>query len=252
MGIFLRLKAASPTRHTHKFSKVFPKGSLLFMIVAYLHTTHCVQSRGALHVKEKIKELLGLNLPNNVVASAIGVSEGYISQLLSDDIFKNEVSELRIKNTLEHAHRDKKYDSLEDRMLEKLEEKLDGSLSFTKSQEILAAIKVLNGAKRRAAPAELNSQAATPGMVLNLHLPESAAFAAKFIVNGENQVIEIAGKSVATMSAKGVLKQLEDMHRNTISNEAKLPEAQNDEDKASEARLAGLLKLEELPVADLL
>lgn len=203
-------------------------------------------------MKEQIKELLGLNLPNNVVASAVGVSEGYISQLLSDDAFKNEVSELRIKNTLEHAHRDKKYDTLEDTMLERLKEKLDTGTSFLKAAEILAAIKVLNGAKRRAAPAELNSQAATPGMVLNLHLPESSAFAAKFIVNGENQVIEIAGKSVATMSAKGVLKQLEDMHRNTISNEAKLPETRNEEDTASEQRLNGLLKLEELPVADLL
>lgn len=203
-------------------------------------------------MKDKIKELLGLNLPNNVVASAVGVSEGYISQLLSEDIFRMEVAELRIKNTLEHANRDKKYDSLEDKMLQRLEEKLDAGTSFLKPQEILVAIKVLNGAKRRAAPAELNSQAATPGMVLNLQLPESSAFAAKFIVNGENQVIEIAGKSVATMSAKGVLKQLEDMHRNTISNEAMLPKNKDEEDAAAEVRLNGLLKLEELPVADLL
>lgn len=203
-------------------------------------------------MKDKIKELLGLNLPANVVASAVGVSEGYVSQLLSDDIFRAEVSELRIKNTLEHANRDKKYDTLEDLMLQKLQEKLDSGTSFLKPAEILAAIKVLNGAKRRAAPAELNSQAAQPGMVLHLHLPESAAFAAKFIVNAENQVIEIAGKSVATMSAKGVIKQLEDMHRNTISNEAKLPQAQSEDEEAAEARLNGLVKLEELPVADLL
>lgn len=203
-------------------------------------------------MKEKIKELLGLNLPNNVVASAVGVTEGYISQLLSEEAFRAEVSELRIANTLEHAHRDKKYDTLEDAMLEKLKEKLDGSLSFTKPQEILAAIKVLNNAKRRAAPAELNSQAATPGMTVHLHLPESSAFAAKFIVNGENQVVEIAGKSVATMSAKGVLKQLEDMHRNSISNEAKLPEQRTADEDAAEQRLNGLVKLEELPVAELL
>lgn len=199
-------------------------------------------------MQEKIKELLGLNLPNNVVASAVGCGESYISQLMSDENFAQEVSELRVANTMAHAARDKKYDSIEDELLVRLEEKLESGLAFTNPKEILAAIRIINAAKRRAAPSEL-AGVGTPKQVVNLVLPESTAFAARFLVNGQNQVVEVAGKPMATMSAKGVNAKLEELRKNGENKDHSFQRA--DEIAATE-RLNGLVKLEHLPVDQLL
>jgi predicted transcriptional regulator len=201
-------------------------------------------------VRDKAKELLGLNLPNNVVASAIGVSESQVSQWLSDEQFALEVQELKLTNFAEHATRDRKYNKLEDLVLQKLEEKLDSGLFFTSPREILSAITVLNKAVRRATPAELGAGAGNRTIV-NLQLPENSAFAAKFILNGQNQVVEIAGRSMATMSARGVVKQLEEKVKNRENNPVA---TKKDVETATDAAvlLRSLVTQETLSVADVL
>lgn len=198
-------------------------------------------------MKDKIKELLGNNIPNNIVATAVGCDESYISQLLSDPHFAQEVAELRILNTTAHVTRDKTYDSIEDRLIEKLQDLLDNGLTFTKPAEILAAIRTINSAKRRATGMEFNREAGSR-TVVKLQLPSSGAFAAKFIVNNQNQVLEIAGRSVATMPAAGVVKKLEDMQKNAALNK----DLHKKDLEEAEVRMEGLVRMEELPVADLL
>lgn len=200
-------------------------------------------------MKDKIKELLGMNIPANVVATAVGVSESYISQLLSEETFAKEVAELRIAYTTANAARDRNYDSIEDSLIERLTEQLESPLKFTKTSELLAAIRVINSAKRRAAPQELSSQLAQTNIV-QLQLPEGSEFAAKFIVNKENQVLEIAGRSIATMGAKAVVKKLEELNSNRDATpNKKLHDADMEE---ANSRIEGLVKMERLPVADLL
>lgn len=198
-------------------------------------------------MKDKIKELLGHNLPANVVASAVGVDASYVTQLMSEESFAREVADLRIASTIANASRDKEYDGIEDKLIEKLKGLLDSDLVFVKPRDILSAIQVINSAKRRAAPSELGSVMSQKNFV-NLQLPANSEFVARFVVNKDNQVLEIAGKSVATMPAKGVVKQLEAMNKNLALNK---PQQKADMEEA-EQRLAGLVRLEELPVADLL
>lgn len=201
-------------------------------------------------MKEKIKELLGLNIPANVVATAVGIDTSYISQLLGDEAFAAEVAQLRIANTAANAARDRKYDSIEDSLIARLEEMLEGPLLFTKPNEILSAIRIINAAKRRAAPAELGG-ASNAGNFLSLHLPENSEFAARFVVNGKNQVVEIAGRSISTMGAKAVVAKMEELQRNRAAPGTQVLEHKRDLDDATE-RLSGLVKLEHLPVADCL
>lgn len=199
--------------------------------------------------RNKIKEMLGFHIPNNVVASALGVSESLISQLLSEEEFAREVQDLKLKNTLQHVTRDREYDSIEDTLINKLKEKLENGLSFTKPSEILAAIRIVNGAKRRSTPSEVGTTAGARALI-NLQLPTGTEFAARFVLNGNNQVIEVAGRPLATMGAKSVISQLEKLHE-ARSDPAQQQHQKQDEENATQ-QLRNLVKLEELPVADLL
>jgi len=163
-------------------------------------------SRPSLEVmKEKILELLGLNIPNNIVAQAVGVSDSYVSQLMSDEAFAVQVQTLRLRNLSESATRDGKWNGLEDKLLEKLEQLLP--MSFTKPAELLRALQVVNAAKRRASATE-GLGLHTPSSVVPLVLP--MIFAPKLQINTQGQVIEVDGRSIATMPASVVNKQLTD------------------------------------------
>lgn len=197
--------------------------------------------------KDKAKELLGINLPANVVSLATGISASQLSQWMGEEEFASEVTDLRIANSLDAANRDKKYNSIEDKLLEKLQEKLENGFSFTSPKEILAAIRIINGAVRRGAPSEMGSGAGVQNVV-NLQLPENTVFAARFVMNGKNQVVEVAGRSLATMNARGVVAKLEEKKANEAANTD-----QHAADKAeAEKRLDNLVRMEHLPVANVL
>lgn len=189
-------------------------------------------------MKEKIKELLGLGLPNGVVASAVGVSDAYVSQLLSEDIFAKEVQELRLVNLSEHATRDKKWNSLEDSLLKKLEELMEFG-GFTRPIEVLRALQVVNGAKRRAAPQEFAATAQQN--VVPLILP--IVLAPKFILNSQGQVVEVEGRVIATMPANIV---------NETLKASKGKQLEQDDASRARGRLDNLQKLELLPVHELI
>lgn len=194
-------------------------------------------------MKDKIKELLGLNLPNKTVASAVGVSESYISQLLSEESFAAEVQELRVKVLAEHANRDKGYNDLEDTLLERVRELVP---MMVRPMEVVRALQVVNGATRRAAPAELAANA-QPSVVV-LQLPN--AIINKFVVNAQKQIVEVEGETISTMSAKGVLGKLEAMRNQGAEKGVNAAATKTDETDAAK-RLRSLVALEHLPIANL-
>ena len=152
----------------------------------------------------KALDLLGSGVQPVQVAAAIGVSEGYISQLLSDEQFQLAVAQKRYDSLLAASARDASYDAIEDELLQKLKT----SLAFmTKTGEILAAIKVINGAKRRGASSAVGAQANS--QVVQLVLP--AGVRARFAQDAQGQVVEVqtgsGSHSLLTATSSGV-KQL--------------------------------------------
>jgi transcriptional regulator with XRE-family HTH domain len=133
----------------------------------------------------KILELLGSGLSPEIVATAAGVSPSYVSQLLSEEQFATEVTALRFKNLQAATARDHTYDSIEDRLLEKMANCLE---YMYKPHEILKAITVINGAKRRGAAAP--EQMTINNTVISLSMP--APIINRFTRNTNNQVIEAA------------------------------------------------------------
>lgn len=146
-------------------------------------------------------KLLGSGLTAVVVASAVGTNESYISQLVSVPEFAAEVAKLRSINTQKYIDLDGKYDSVEEKLVKKLEDLLP---LMMRPMEILRAIQVINGAKRKT-----NTVLGEGGnnnigaQVVQLTLP--SVIVQKFTVNISNQVVTAGSQTLVT--ANSVLLQ---------------------------------------------
>jgi len=171
--------------------------------------------------KEQIRSLLKSNCTPSQAANAVGCSEGYISQLLADEEFSADVIGHRIALLQSQASRDQKYDSIEDKLIEGLEMKVQQGIALWKPDVILRAIHTINGVKRRNAGQEQSVSA--PSMIINLILPQVAY--RQFQVNNENEVISVGDKALVSMPASSLLnmvKQSKDSQEE-LNNVTKLP-----------------------------
>ena len=154
-------------------------------------------------LEDRALSLLGSGVSSEAVATALGVTPGRVSQLLANKEFAAQVADLRYENLQSHNVRDGKYDSLEDRLLDKLEKSMT---LMVRPETILKAISTVNGAKRRgqSAPEQVtNSQT-----IVNLVLP--VQIAQKFTTNINNQVTKAGDQELITIASGNLLKQVEE------------------------------------------
>jgi D-arabinose 1-dehydrogenase-like Zn-dependent alcohol dehydrogenase len=151
--------------------------------------------------KDRILKLLGSGLSNDAVATAVGCDHSYISQLMAEDAFRDQVLELRAVALTAATERDRKTDTLEERALSKLDAMLDW---VTKPGDMLKFFQVLNAAKRRGTTATdnlvINQQ------IVNLQLPANAL--QKLVMDARGEVVEIDGQSMLTMQPATLIKQI--------------------------------------------
>jgi len=162
--------------------------------------------------RDQALKLLGSGHSTEVVASAIGVDPSYISQLLAEEEFRTAVTELKYKNLQKHNERDNKLDSLEDKLIERLEKSLP---MMIKPSEILNAFRIINSAQRRghSAPESITNTT----QIVQLFLPEKIV--TNFVANINNQVVQAGEQQLVTMQSGTLLKQAE------TTRSAKLPNA---------------------------
>lgn len=146
--------------------------------------------------------LLGSGIPAENVASALGVTPGRISQLLSNEIFADQVATLRYENLQKHNTRDSSYDTIEDKLLEKLERQMP---LIMRPSETIKALQVVNGAKRRgqSAPEQIVNQQSIVALVLPKVIVQ------KFTTNVVNQVVKAGEQDLVTMPAGNLLDMTE-------------------------------------------
>jgi hypothetical protein len=128
-------------------------------------------------------ELLATGIEQVHVAQALGVTEGRISQILSNPEFATALAEKKYEQLKKHNDTDNKYDALEKKVLDALERTLTLVMDPMKLARILT---VLNSAKRRGASAPDSLVRTRPTVRLNIN----TAVLARFSVNGSNQVVQ--------------------------------------------------------------
>jgi len=146
--------------------------------------------------------MLGNGLSPGVCASALGVSESYISQLLSEESFAQQVTAKRFASLQAATTRDKSYDSIEDALITKMQDLLP---MMYKPMEVLRAITVINAAKRRGASAPENT--VINQTIVQLTLP--ASITSRFVTNAHNQVVEAGEQQLVTIQSTSLTKRLE-------------------------------------------
>lgn len=149
--------------------------------------------------KGRILELLGNGMSPEVVATAAGVTPSYISQLLSEEEFSKQVVQLRFNNLQAATARDKQYEDLEDKLIAKLQDLLP---MMYKPHEVLRAIAIINKTVRRGASAPENMT--INNTVVNLTLPTKIVN--NFIKGANNQIVEVAGKTLVTIPSQDLAK----------------------------------------------
>ena len=146
-------------------------------------------------------ELLGSGAGPEQVASAVGVTTGFISQLLADETFAAAVADLRFQSLSSYNTRDEKINSLEDALLEKLENLLP---MMFRPMEVVRAYATINAAKRRGAAAPTSTH--TTQNIVSITLPQIIVdrFTA-VTTNINNQVIKAGNQDLITMQSGALL-----------------------------------------------
>jgi hypothetical protein len=158
------------------------------------------------NLEQKALALLGIGTNAEAVAAALGVTPGRISQLLSEKFFADKVSKLRYDNLQRHNQRDEKYNSLEDKLLDKLERAVPLML---RPETILKAVTVVNNAKRRGQ--DSTAGASTQKNITNIIVPKKIV--QKFTTNINNQVIVAGEQKLVTIQSGELLSKVEKFQR---------------------------------------
>lgn len=153
--------------------------------------------------KDQIKELLGSGLTAEQTALAIGCEPSYISHLMSNADFSDEIIQLRTAAIQEHNKRDKTINCIEDKLIVRLEEAIDQNLIY-KPRDLLTAFQTVNNAKRRGAPNK--SAPVTNQQVVILNLPVRVI--QKFQISALGEVVQVDDKTLVTMPSSNLLHHL--------------------------------------------
>jgi hypothetical protein len=165
------------------------------------------------NTRDRARELLGNGIAPEQVASALGITSARISQLLSEPEFMAEVAELRFNNLQQHNQLDAKYLDIENTLVERLADCLP---MMYKPQEILRAIQVINGAKRRGTSAP--EHITMTQTVINLNLPNVAI--EKFRANGQNQIMSVGNQDLVTIQSSTLLDRVKQKASKQISTDS--------------------------------
>lgn len=162
--------------------------------------------------EDRALALLGSGVSAEATAAALGVDPSRISQLLAQEEFAAQVAELKFKNLQQHNERDNSYDRLEDKLIQKLEKSLPLML---RPGEILKAIQVVNGAKRRGQSS--TDQVRGTQTVVNIILPTKIT--QKFVKNVDNQVIKAGEQELITIPSGTLLDRTENKTEDRASEQ---------------------------------
>ena len=160
-----------------------------------------------------IIKYLAQGLPQEQVASIVGCTPGYISQLVSKADIQEQIEHHKKQYLVEKGQQeeDKEYNNLEKQVRKHLLEQMP----YADYKDLIKLVEVLNRRKEKPAAPQVNAMQVN---VTVLNVP--AAAVPEFAVNSNNEVIGVGETSLAPMSAKGV-KDLFAEHKAKQEQEAK-------------------------------
>ena len=155
-------------------------------------------------MKENILNLLASGLRPADVARELGVSEGYISQLLKDKEFASSLQQMQLARASALIEHDKKLDSIESSLANKAEELVP---FLSTPGQVFKALQIVNGLKRRA-PAALDSSHEAAAVV-QISLPAQLFKNINIQLDNLNNIASVDGREMKTLEVHDVVELAE-------------------------------------------
>ena len=148
--------------------------------------------------REQIIGMLVEGVPGRAIASALGVSEPYVSPVAAEE----DVQQLVHSKHLEVQAADQAYDSKLERIEDGFLDRIEDKAKFANLQQSLQAFRVLNGARRRKETRNGGVAQAGLGTVVNITLPISVV--PHFIMNSASEIVEVQGKTMIAATVREI------------------------------------------------
>lgn len=154
-------------------------------------------------MKDRIITYLAAGLKAANIASIVGCSPAYISQLLSDPDFKAQVEAKMLDGTIEaDTNLDMKYESLEHTLVKSMQERVAEAEFSHLSKALDSVTKAQDMRAKRKNPALRENN--TLVQVVQISIPQHALAAPVMALNSNSEVVAIDNKPLAPMSAEGI------------------------------------------------
>lgn len=150
-------------------------------------------------LRARILSLLAAGVSQGSTALACGVTDGYVSQLLTEPEFLQALTDSRVEKVETAIAHDSKIEDIEAKALKALGEKVP---FVRNAMEAAKIFQILNNAKKRSGPAASESTGGAGAQQVNIVLPRAAQVAIQ--LNSNNQVVEVAGRSMATLPSRAL------------------------------------------------
>lgn len=152
-------------------------------------------------MEQKIIDLLSKGLSAVQVAKALGVTEGYVSQLANEDSNKHKIQANRAIEVAGRLTIDSNYDKIEEYGTEALLKLVETKGSLLEPMKLMKIVQTANTARRRL---EQNPAAAAGGQqfTINVTLPNVSLPLLSLVKSANNEVLEVGGQQLLTMPSQ--------------------------------------------------
>lgn len=155
-------------------------------------------------MKEKIIEMLKNGIPHSAVARACGVDPSYVTQLMGDEQIREEVALAKVANLEENLKVDQQISKIEKLALNRVEQLIP---FVSRPSEAVRVFEAMNSARKKTEEVTgLNQNPTAP--LVEIHI--SAAAAVAFKMNNTQQVVEVDGRSMATLPSRTLMNKLKE------------------------------------------
>ena len=182
--------------------------------------------------KTAVAELIAYEVPVVQVAQAFGVSSQYIHNLVREDEELQSILQEKAAEIAVRSHNSKvSVEVIKHDLLDKIRAQIPLSDSLIESVKALQTVVDIEG-KQRAIAHGNGSEGAKAGVLdLNLNLPDGATI--QIQKNGNNEIINIAGRNMAPMPAGKVIEAVKERKDNGRETTGGTGEQHSDEHKAA-------------------
>jgi hypothetical protein len=153
---------------------------------------------------KRLLKLLSSGVSATAAASAAGCDKSYVSQLLDNPTFKQELAKLASKGLEDDIKFDNKIDELENTVLSMMEV---SARLFTKPRDLIALFQTLNNAKRRVVK-NADESPTQGGALVTFSLPPGALGTVQLKLNNQSQVIEVDNRGMTPMNVNALPNML--------------------------------------------